>query len=554
MKWIHSILFLIMSTFTFSQDYRITNYAVHIDVQESAILSVTEVIDVTFNKKKRGIIRGIPSSYAIKGKKRNVNIGDINVEGYKFKTTRKNKAYNIRIGSSNKYLTGNHTYAITYQVSNAIVDYDEYMEMYWNLAGSEWDVPIEKFNFTIDLPNHVGIDSSRMYVEQTSGPVSFTYVNHQMKANSINPIEPGEAMSVGIAFERNAFNLSVVDSSLASDKSKGRSLIQKLARDKGTPLPIALFMGLIFFWRIKGRTKIFDVPEGNRFYPPDNLSPAELGTYIDHHAHDRDIISLFPFWATNGLVSISQADDDIYVSKIQEMPSSYPGYQATMFNALFENTEILNLKSDQSRVRKAFAKTKSLINQDIRELNVYDPWSKKIFHGMMMTWLGILAVILGAVLIAVFQFFISGALFILLGLALGIIRSMRPKLSDTGQELLAKIKQFERTIDNLDNTNVQEVYSQDPSYFEKIFPYAMALGIDKKFSNKFEDVMEVPPTWYSTNQASGPVVFSDFSKSFDTKTIESKFTPSSSRNRGGGYRGGGGFSGGGMGGGGGSSW
>ncbi|MDM9626592.1 DUF2207 domain-containing protein [Rhizobium sp. S152] len=125
------------------------------------------------------------------------------------------------------------------------------------------------------------------------------------------------------------------------------------------------------------------------------------------------------------------------------------------------------------------------------------------------------------------------------------------------------------TLAEKDRMNMAGVPEMSPQHFEKLLPYAVALGVEKPWSRTFETWLAAAaagvagaaayqPGWYSGNFGGGN--FSDriggFSSSM-ASTIASTLPsppPSSSSAFGGSSGGGGGFSGGGGGGGGGGGW
>ena len=93
-----------------------------------------------------------------------------------------------------------------------------------------------------------------------------------------------------------------------------------------------------------------------------------------------------------------------------------------------------------------------------------------------------------------------------------------------------------------------------PEVFEKYFPYAVALGVENKWANKFSQYLEVAgqsmqnyqPIWYTGHLGNMNQLSSDLGHGL-TSAISSAATPPGGSSGGGG----GGFSGGGGGGGGG---
>ena len=96
-----------------------------------------------------------------------------------------------------------------------------------------------------------------------------------------------------------------------------------------------------------------------------------------------------------------------------------------------------------------------------------------------------------------------------------------------------------------------------PEHFESLLPYAIALGVEKEWASRFEDVLkaaEYNPSWYAGTypwyHMTASSFMTDLSGGLGTAIASSAVAPGS----GSGFFGGGGFSGGGGGGGGGGGW
>ncbi len=101
-----------------------------------------------------------------------------------------------------------------------------------------------------------------------------------------------------------------------------------------------------------------------------------------------------------------------------------------------------------------------------------------------------------------------------------------------------------------------------PDTFEKILPFAMALGIENRWAKSFQGIVQNPPTWYV-----GPTPYVGWNPIFFASSMHAmagdvhqafvaapRASSSGSGFGGGGFGGGGGFSGGGFGGGGGGAF
>jgi uncharacterized membrane protein len=103
-----------------------------------------------------------------------------------------------------------------------------------------------------------------------------------------------------------------------------------------------------------------------------------------------------------------------------------------------------------------------------------------------------------------------------------------------------------------------------PSTFEKVLPYAMALGVEHHWAQAFAGIVKDPPSWYvapggyGSGMGFNPIFFSSSMHSMATDMhqtfVSAPRASSSGSGFSGGGGGGGGFSGGGFGGGGGSAF
>jgi len=65
-----------------------------------------------------------------------------------------------------------------------------------------------------------------------------------------------------------------------------------------------------------------------------------------------------------------------------------------------------------------------------------------------------------------------------------------------GAELLAKVLGFKEFIRVAEREKLEMLLKEDPSYFYDVLPYAYAMGLPKKWAQKFESITQEPPDWY----------------------------------------------------------
>ena len=133
-----------------------------------------------------------------------------------------------------------------------------------------------------------------------------------------------------------------------------------------------------------------------------------------------------------------------------------------------------------------------------------------------------------------------------------------------GRKLLDQIEGFRMYMSTAEKERIKALARVDmpedtPRHFESLLPYAIALGVEKEWAARFDDVLkkvQYSPEWYSGTyplyHMNAAAFMTGLSGGLGTAVASSSMAPGSSSGFGGG--GGGGFSGGGGGGGGGGGW
>lgn len=138
--------------------------------------------------------------------------------------------------------------------------------------------------------------------------------------------------------------------------------------------------------------------------------------------------------------------------------------------------------------------------------------------------------------------------------ALFIISAGTIKRTEYSHKMLEYLLGLKSFIRDAEMDKLKQMIDEDPEYFYDILPYAIVLGLERKWAGKFSRITMAPPSYYNT---SGTIsANSVFTSSMLLRCIGRTghvMTVAKSSGSGGGFSGGG-FSGGGAGGGGGGSW
>lgn len=564
MKRILTVFTLLLSSvLVFGEAFYIKHFDIQIDINEEGYFDVTETIDVFFTEKRRGIIRAIPRKVLIDGKKYSIKIKNIEVENWKKKAYKKDGMRMIRIGDKKNYLEGDQQYVISYRVYGAYLFLENHTEFHWNITGNYWDVPINKVTYNITFPNELNLEQEDFIAfsgkkNEQNNKSTIQYDNRTLSGESTKTLNPKEGITIA--------------AKLPTDYIKRPPPppppVPFSERIPYLGVPLGLLGLIIAWWRNNGRRPKTSIADNEfEYYPPDDLSPSEVSAFFDRRPDTDDLVALIPMWARLGYLRVQGGNEDdggLRFEKIEDLPSHAADYEHTVFNALFENNEIIFLPDLKEKLYTSMYTAKTQLAKNIKQKDyLFDRDSIRTFHSGTMLILGVLLLTAGIVTLIFTKGIVTGIIFIISSFVPIVIHFLRPKMSDEGEQMYLQIHRFKNFLKSDSTQNVDKLLQDDPNYFEKMLPYAVAFGLDNTFNQKFEHTEIDPPSWYimgnSNLYATGASVsaFSHFSSQFQPTEIKQVFNSSppasSSGGSGGGFSGGGG-AGGGFGGGGGSSW
>lgn len=549
-KLIILVLFLILLAFpvqTFAE--KINSFDVEITARGDGKMDITENINYDFESLDRhGIYRYIPLYSKVGDLYRIIKVDNIRVErdGEKeeFEKSNNNEQIYFKIGDPDKTITGAHNYKISYTVENAIgSNFPEHDEIYWNVTGNEWTVPIEKASIDIKTDSNTEIQSVSCFTRGGDSSAQFCRfpVDVFNPVTTTAPINPGDGLTVVYVYPKGTFPPSYLST------EPPRSIAEKIGRFILEHITFIYFMLnvilpiiLIIWYQKKKNKKRFGKPAVNFDLPTDptgeRIPPALAGT-IDNARLERDDITATIFdLAIRKYIKLEEVKvkkDLLPDSKTQKIMKLKDGdklneFEKILFDRLFKSGVEVEVKD----LRKDFYKTyQELEEEAFRQLvnHKYFVKNPKTQRGLLF-FLGIFALVFGNIFLSVVLFFLS---YKLIG---------RTSLGDEVDYKIDGLKLFLKSMDRNYKWQAEKFYT-----VEAMIPYAMSLGFINEFMNQLKIIKpDYDPSWYHGQAGSFyksyPLFFTSMSSNLTTSA------PSSSSGRSGGFSGGGG------GGGGGGSW
>lgn len=552
--------------------FTIKKYNVDITIKKDAVIEIKEEILVNFTEQRHGIFRKIPYKYEIKRAGEDsaerpltlmgsykYDIFDVDVPGEKTKIYKEGNYIVIRIGDAKKYVFGEKMYTIRYKVYGGINFFKHHAEFYWNIIGTEWDVPIERVESYIFLPSDIELSKDGLFVYtgkygSTEQKVSYSFDGKTVIINTTAPLMPREGVSVGIKFKEGYLTKGSVFLNLWLFTINNWIFF----------IPFLVFIVFFILWRFYGKDE--KVVKMIHYKPPQNTTPAEAGVVIDDNLNARDLISLIFYWAANGYIEIEEVEDpsslifkkrDYILTKLKDLPEDAKSYEKVFFSGLFPMNGVnsCRISTLKDQFYETMATAREYLYQEIesKKLYTYPIQYGLIYYGLAIITV-VVAVLLGIVLKRM-DYFLS---LMISAVIIFFFAGKMPKKSEEGLKLYGLLEGFKDFILRVEKPRLVMLLKEDPTYFDKTLPYAIAFGIVDKWAEKFEGLLKEPPNWYkgySYSNRFSTISFVD-SLNLSVSNMNTIFTSNPSQAGGGGtgFSSGGGFSGGGGGGGGGGSW
>ena len=553
-----ALLVLACYQVTFAQSpYSVTSYHTDIQILADASIHIKEKIEVEFNEKRHGIYRNIPLRYQLDSADYRIVIRDVSVEKWQTKVYQENGQQVIRIGDADRYVEGHQEYHISYTVKNGLLWLGDKPELFWDVVGDNWEVPIQNATYRIQLPTGITKRNTvtRLFTGeagQQESNATLEWGNGELAGQALKDIEPGEAISIAVLLPEGYIEKPVPP-------------VNGWRNSWLLTVPGLLFGLLLYLWNLFGVNREKIHIDGFVSYPPENISAAEAGVIIDQRANTRDILALLPDWGNKGYIQMTKlkgdvlGSDEIMIEKLQQLPEDTPDYEQTFFNGLFKKSDMIMMSELQSRMVSPLYKSIQQLQKYCRNLDMYDAQAYKRFHSGNMLLLSLMLFISSVLSFVLWREFWLGLGLVIISLIVFIFHFLPKKLNQKGLEWKAYLHALKDFLKSPDPDRMLEISKTDANYLSKLLPFAVALGVDKSFLKKMNDYPSLAPAWFymgAHHNTSNHHMASmqEFTSSYHPEQIQSAFQiQSGSTGSSGGFSGGG-SAGGGFGGGGGGSW
>jgi uncharacterized membrane protein len=561
------LLCLVATPAAAQRSLAIERFDAAIAVSRDGSVDVTETITAKFTGSWNGIYRTVPVEYrtpqGFNWTLRLDLVGATGPDGQALKVEgerdRHYVKYKIWVPGAED---ATRTVVLRYRTENGLRFFEDHDELYWNVTGDEWDVPIEGASARIELP--AGATGVRAIAfngayGSTAQDAEVVIEGKTVRVTMPKPLGFHEGLTAVVGWDK-----GLVVEPTPTDRALGF-----LASNWPLGIPVVVLLGMFALWRRVGRDPR-RLPVAVQYEPPDSITPAEAGTLLDESADMRDITATVVDLAVRGFLKIEEREEKALLGLITKRDyvfhrltppagsKALEDHESRVLDGIFESGSGQVKLSD---LDNEFYQHLSGIRNSILTRLVGRGFYRSRPDKVKSWWLVGAVVLFG--LIVGFGSTVGAAWFDLTvlpvmiaavasGLIVAAFGRIMPARTVQGARALERVLGFEEFLRRVEGDRLERVV-KTPEMFERFLPFAMAFGVERKWAKAFQDIYREPPTWYVGSTA-GPFDLGGFSSRLGdlSSRTESAMSSSPRSSDGSGFSGG--SSGGGSGGGGGGGF
>jgi uncharacterized membrane protein YgcG len=559
-RFVHLLLALCFSASAQGEEH-IVSYHSDIQIAADASTIVTETIRVRAEgvNIRRGIYREFPTSYRDRaGNNYRVAFEVLRVardgQPEQWNATERQNGVRVDFGGDDFLVVPReYEYLIQYRTTRQIGFYADHDELYWNVTGNGWSFIINAASATVTLPE--AVPATDLAMEGYTGRFGANGQDYTVAVTdgaatirTTAPLPASAGLTLVLSWPKG----------IVAEPDQVERVGYVLADNRGLLLALlalaaaALYLGRT--WARVGRDPgpgvIFP-----HYEPPAGLAPA-AARYVARMAYDsKALTAAIINLAVQGHLHITQKGN-LYLLKRRKSEQPLEADEEVLLESLCASDEILVLDQKNHRIiGTAKRRHAKLLKQECQ-----GKYFVTNIRALLPSIAGSALVLILIVAMARVVPLVIG-IFVVIAIMHLVFAWLLKAPTAEGRELLDKLDGFKLYLEvaEKDDLNLRNPPQLTPALFERYLPYAIALGVEQAWAEKFAAAlaaMEVGqrnayhPLWYNGNFNVARIgAFTNaVSSSFSSAISSAASPPGSSSGAGGGGSSGGGGGGGGGGG------
>src|SRR3977135_4348572 len=235
-----------------TRELRIENFHSETVVMPDGTIDVTENIQAHFiGGPWHGLYRTIPVEYVTpQGLNYTLfldvkRVTDASGRTLKYESSRERHYRKIKIYVPDAD-NSTKTISIEYSVSDALKFFEDHDELYWNVTGDEWDIPIQSAISRIMLPEGTTNIRANIFTgayRSRAQNADIEIAGNGVEVRTREPLHLHEGLTVAVAF----------DKGFVHEPTAASRFAQILRSNWPLGIPIAAFVAMLYLWWTHGR-------------------------------------------------------------------------------------------------------------------------------------------------------------------------------------------------------------------------------------------------------------------------------------------------------------
>jgi hypothetical protein len=273
----------------------------------------------------------------------------------------------------------------------------------------------------------------------------------------------------------------------------------------GFALPIGTFLIVLLIWMRRGRDQPVQVYAKYVSEPPSALSPGLVGALIDEKVDTKEVMATIVDLARRGYLEIADESGEGLFHKTEttftrlKSFDDLSGFENEVATSLFDDSHPDQVTTSQLK-NHFYTHIPPIVNQiyeDVTNAGLFFKNPKKTrsawkgYGIALIVVVGVVSFILDKVDIGGWGWLVAGG--VISTIVVWLFSSHMPGRTTKGAREQKKWEAFRNYLKDL--TRFQDMESAKEKY-EQCLPYAMALGVEKDWTRRFEDLAVPSPDWY----------------------------------------------------------
>ena len=347
-----------------TKDIETSKYNVSVLVNKNHSYYITKNLTIKFNENKRYFDINIPNE--------RMKIEDIDVEGAEFFTTENNDYITVRIASEEGELTGTRDIKLTYTVYEYADELTSMDLFYLELLPHDWPSGVDNIVVGVVFPKDFPIDDLKYFADQYGAALGNENLDVKIIEEEYKMVFTGSDLQRGVGL------------SIKAELPQGYwvgEINNNWAKNYVYYVLISLMGLLAIMWYFFGKDPQINITE--EYYPPDAMTPPEIGYILDGHVGKKDIVALLFYLADRRQIKIVEYGRKQFKIIKNREPKTEKRYVRQAVSAMFDRNTEVNVSEIRKNLSKAYGRVKRGIEDQFEasDKRIYTPASEfaKVF-------------------------------------------------------------------------------------------------------------------------------------------------------------------------------